>query len=85
MDLARSRIHPAWLSRMDKVVFAEALEETLGEFVNALANIHLPSYLAAKQRLRAAAVDAIDDELTLEAYQRCEPGNVSLPMAEHKK
>lgn len=103
VELARSRIHPAWLSRtvtlgemfepdealmaglLDKVVSAEALEDTLDGIVTAMANIHLPSHVAAKQRLRAAAVAAmraaIDAELTPQAYQQRGLGDVALPMA----
>jgi enoyl-CoA hydratase len=101
VELARSRVHPAWLSRtvtlgemftpddaltagfLDKVVSATQLEETLDALVEALANTHLPSHIAAKQRLREGAVaimrDAIDAELTLDAYQQRAPGDVRLP------
>jgi enoyl-CoA hydratase/carnithine racemase len=107
VELARSRVHPAWLSRtvtlgemfapddaltagfLDKVVSAEQLDDAVDELVKSLANIHLPSHIAAKQRLRGTAVEimraAIAAELTLEAYQQRGPSGVALPMAEQKR
>lgn len=91
IELARSRVHPAWLSRtvtlgemyepddavaagfLDRVVAADAVEETLHEVVDALRGVHAPSHALAKERLRrpamAAMREAIDRELTLAAYE----------------
>lgn len=91
IELARSRVHPAWLSRtvtlgemfepdeavvagfLDRVIPANEVEPALKELVAALRNLHMPSHALAKQRLRHAAMaamrEAIDRELTLDAYR----------------
>lgn len=91
IELARSRLHPAWLSRtvtlgemyepeaavvagfLDRVVPANAIEGVLGEILAALKGLNAAMHGAAKLRLRrqtmAAMREAIDRELTLEAYQ----------------
>jgi len=91
IELARSRLHPAWLSRtvtlgemyvaddaivagfLDHVVAPEEIDHAIGASVAALRKLHGPSHAAAKRRLRQPAVDAmraaIDDELTLAAYE----------------
>lgn len=90
VELARSRLHPAWLSRtvalgemfgpddsviagfLDRVVASEELERTAKTVLAALKALHAPSHAIAKQRLRRSAMaamrQAIDAELTLEAY-----------------
>lgn len=90
VELARSRIHPAWLSRtvtlgemfepddaaiagfLDRVVPAETIDQAVEELLPALKAVHTPSHVLAKQRLRrsarAAMREAIDAELTLDAY-----------------
>jgi enoyl-CoA hydratase len=90
VELARSRLHPAWLSRtvtlgemfepddaivagfLDRVVAAEKIEQTIEATLAALKALHAPSHASAKQRLRRSAMaairQAIDAELTLEAY-----------------
>jgi len=90
VELARSRIHPAWLSRtvtlgemfepddavvagfLDRVVAAEDIEQTVAAALAALKALHAPSHAVAKRRLRcsaqAAMRQAIDAELTLDAY-----------------
>ncbi|TVS17774.1 MAG: crotonase/enoyl-CoA hydratase family protein [Gammaproteobacteria bacterium] len=89
IELARSRVHPAWLSRtvtlgemfepedaliagfVDAVVPGEQIEQRISEAIDALKNVHRPSHLVAKQRLRRATMaamrEAIDTELTVEA------------------
>jgi len=91
IELARSRVHPAWLSRtvtlgemfepdeavvagfLDRVIPANDLEQALKDVVAGLRNLHMPSHALAKQRLRRAAMaamrEAIDRELTLDAYR----------------
>jgi enoyl-CoA hydratase len=91
IELARSRVHPAWLSRtvtlgemfepdeavvagfLDRVIPANEVEPALKEVVAGLRNLHMPSHALAKQRLRHAAMaamrEAIDRELTLDAYR----------------
>ncbi len=90
VELARSRMHPAWLSRtvttgemfepeealkaglLDHVVAENEVEETLSSVVSAITVIHRPSHAIAKIRLRQPAMtamrDAIDRELTSEAF-----------------
>jgi len=91
VELARSRLHPAWLSRtvtlgemfepddavaaglLDRVVAADALDQTVGGIVSALRAVHLPSHALAKERLRGATAAAmraaIERELTPSAYR----------------
>ena len=91
IELARSRVHPAWLSRtvtlgemfepdeaviagfLDRVIPANDVEQALQDVVAGLRNLHMPSHALAKQRLRHAAMaamrEAIDRELTLDAYR----------------
>jgi enoyl-CoA hydratase len=91
IELARSRVHPAWLSRtvtlgemfepdeavvagfLDRVIPANDVEQALKDVVAGLRNLHMPSHALAKQRLRHAAMaamrEAIDRELTLDAYR----------------
>jgi enoyl-CoA hydratase len=90
IELARSRVHPAWLSRtvtlgemyepddavvagfLDRAVAADDVDGTIEGVVVAMRAIHAPSHALAKQRLRRATGlamrEAIDRELTLEAY-----------------
>ena len=90
VELARSRMHPAWLSRtvalgemftpeaaleaglLDRVVAPEALDTELSLILEGMKAVHRPSHALAKRRLRypamAAIRDAIDRELTIEAY-----------------
>jgi enoyl-CoA hydratase len=103
IELARTRLHPAWLSRtvtlgemyepdeaaaagfLDRVVEPSQLETTLEQVVGALAGLHLVSHVAAKIRLRAAAIaamrQAIEEELTETAYlvRADGPSSVKLP------
>jgi len=91
IELARSRVHPALLSRtvtlgemfepdeavaagfLDRVIPANDVEQALKDVVAGLRNLHMPSHARAKQRLRHAAMaamrEAIDRELTLDAYR----------------
>jgi enoyl-CoA hydratase len=90
IELARSRVHPAWLSRtvtlgemfepddaviaglLDRVVPEDEVETTVQATLAAVRGIHAPSHALAKQRLRqgttAAMREAIERELTMEAY-----------------
>jgi len=99
-ELARSRLHPAWLSRtvtigqmfsgddalsaglVDAVINEAALEETVNAAAEALKAIHRPSHAAAKLRIRKATIqvmrEAIDAEITLEAYQQRAKGTSSV-------
>ena len=101
VELARTRLHPAWLSRtvtlgemfepdeaavagfLDKVEPHGRIDQAVDEAVVALLNIHLPSHAAAKQRLRGRAMilmrQAIESELTFEAYQSRGASEVMLP------
>jgi enoyl-CoA hydratase/carnithine racemase len=58
---------------LDRAVPAEAVDAALGEIVTGLKGLHAASHALAKQRLRrqaAAAIrEAIDRELTPEAYR----------------
>jgi enoyl-CoA hydratase len=91
IELARSRLHPAWLSRtvtlgemyepqdavvagfLDRVVPTNEIEGVLGEILSALRGLNPAIHKSAKLRLRrqamAAMREAIDRELTLEAYR----------------
>ncbi len=101
IELARSRVHPAWLSRtvtlgetfepddalsagfVDKVEPQDRIDRAIEEAISLLGKVHLPSHAAAKLRLRKSAMalirQAIDAEITLEAYQRRSTGKVKLP------
>jgi enoyl-CoA hydratase len=91
IELARSRVHPAWLSRtvtlgemfepddalvagfLDRVVPGNEVEQTIDEVVAAARSLSAPAHALAKLRLRggviAAMREAIERELTLDAYQ----------------
>ena len=91
IELARSRLHPAWLSRtvtlgemyepqdavvagfLDRVVPTNEIDGVLGEILSALRGLNPAIHKSAKLRLRrqamAAMRQAIDRELTLEAYR----------------
>jgi enoyl-CoA hydratase len=91
IELARSRLHPAWLSRtvtlgemyepqdavvagfLDRAVPADEVDRVLDEILGALRGLNAAIHRSAKLRLRrqtmAAMREAIDRELTLEAYQ----------------
>ena len=91
IELARSRLHPAWLSRtvtlgemyepeeavaagfLDRIVPANAIDAALGETISALKGLNVAMHGSAKLRLRQPAMEAmreaIDRELTLEAYR----------------
>jgi enoyl-CoA hydratase len=91
IELARSRLHPGWLSRtvtlgemyepqdavvagfLDRVVPANEIDGVLGEILSALRGLNPAIHKSAKLRLRrqamAAMREAIDRELTLEAYR----------------
>ena len=72
---------------LDRVVSLDALDEEVEAALEVLRRIHLPSHAAAKPRLRAGAIqavrDAIDAELTPQAYARRAVGgsSVRLPKA----
>jgi len=59
---------------LDRVAPPDALADEVAAALEALRRIHLPSHAIVKQRLRAGALqamrDAIEAELTLEAYAR---------------
>lgn len=91
IELARSRLHPAWLNRtvtlgemyepedavvagfLDRAVPATAINGVLGEILPALKGLNAAMHGSAKLRFRqqtmAAMREAIDRELTLEAYR----------------
>jgi enoyl-CoA hydratase len=91
IELARSRLHPSWLSRtvalgemyqpdealiagfLDRVVPAGEVERTMDGIAAALRTLHARSHALAKRSLRRATLaamrEAIDQELTLAAYQ----------------
>lgn len=91
IELARSRVHPAWLSRtvtigemfgpedavvagfLDHAVSATEIDQTLEQILSALKGVNVAMHMTAKQNLRrqtmAAMRDAIDTDLTLEAYK----------------
>jgi len=101
IELARSRVQPAWLSRtvtlgemyepddavvagfLDRCVPATEVAPALETVVGAMRGLHGPSHALAKKRLRratqAAMREAIDRELTLEAYASRSPSAVVLP------
>ena len=91
IELARSRLHPAWLSRtvtlgemfepqdaviagfLDRAVPVAAINEALDEILSALKGVNAPMHALAKHNLRkqtmAAMREAIDADLTIEAYR----------------
>jgi enoyl-CoA hydratase len=91
IELARSRLHPSWLSRtvttgemygpddaliaglLDRVVPQDSIDAELDAVVAGLRAIHGSSHAIAKKRLRQPTMDAmrdaIDRELTMEAYR----------------
>lgn len=91
IELARGRLHPAWLSRtvtlgemyepedaviagfLDRAVPPQAVDRTLDEILTGVKSVNVAMHAAAKRRLRqptmAAMREAIDRELTIEAYQ----------------
>jgi enoyl-CoA hydratase len=91
IELARSRLHPAWLSRtvtlgemfepedaviagfLDRVVPPAEVDAALGEVVSALKGVNVAMHATSKHILRqqvmAAMREAIDADLTPEAYQ----------------
>ena len=91
IELARNRLHPAWLSRtvtlgemyepedavtagfLDRAVSADAVEGTLSDIISGLKGLNRAMHAQAKRKLRrhamAAIREAIDSELTPEAYQ----------------
>ena len=103
IELARSRLHPAWLSRtvtlgemfepedavtaglLDRVVAPDEIDSALEEVLSALKNVNVSMHALAKVNLRkhamAAMRQAIDEDLTLEAYQAGAAGlaGVALP------
>jgi enoyl-CoA hydratase len=68
---------------LDKVVPPDEIDRALSGLIEALKDTHLPSHRAAKVRLRSPAMaavrSAIDEELTLQAYQNRELGSVKFP------
>jgi enoyl-CoA hydratase len=103
IELARSRLHPAWLSRtvtlgemfepedavtaglLDRVVRPDGIDRALEEVLSTLKNVNVSMHALAKVNLRqhamAAMRQAIDDDLTLQAYQAGAAGlaGVALP------
>jgi enoyl-CoA hydratase len=91
IELARSRLHPAWLSRtvtlgemfepddavtaglLDRVVPPDEIDGALEQVLSTLKNVNASMHAAAKLNLRKHAMalmrDAIDEDLTLDAYQ----------------
>lgn len=91
IELARSRIHPAWLNRtvtlgemfephdavlagfLDRLAMPDEAERLITHMCAKLAQLHQPSHVAAKRRLRRPTMDAmesaIESELTLDAYE----------------
>jgi|SRR5579875_383642 len=91
IELARSRVHPAWLSRtvtlgemfepqdavtagfLDRAVPPDEIDRALREILSALAGVNVAMHATAKNNLRrqamAAMREAIDTDLTLQAYQ----------------
>jgi enoyl-CoA hydratase len=91
IELARSRVHPAWLSRtvtlgemfepedaviagfLDRAVSPEAIEGSLAEVLSALKGVNRSMHASAKLNLRKQAMsamrEAIDEDLTIEAYR----------------
>ena len=101
VELARSRLHPAWLSRtvtlgemfephdaviagfLDRVEKPDDADMVIRNISRTLAQMHQPSHVAAKLRLRRPTMDAmksaIESELTLDAYENRGPSEVLLP------
>jgi enoyl-CoA hydratase len=91
IELARSRVHPAWLSRtvtlgemfepedvvaagfLDRTVPPGQVDAALDEALAALKRINVSMHATAKRNLRKHAMasmrEAIDTDLTLDAYQ----------------
>lgn len=91
IELARSRVHPAWLSRtvtlgemfgpedavtagfLDRAVPPEEVDQALSDVLSALKGVNVSMHAMAKQNLRSRTMsamrEAIDADLTLEAYQ----------------
>jgi enoyl-CoA hydratase len=91
IELARSRLHPAWLSRtvtlgemfgpeeavaagfLDRAVPRATIDQTISEVLSALRGVNVSVHATAKRDLRrqamAAMREAIDADLTLEAYR----------------
>lgn len=91
IELARSRIHPAWLSRtvtlgemfepddavtagfLDRAVLSGDIDEALVEVLSVLKGVNVAMHTRAKHDLRrqvmAAMREAIDADLTIEAYR----------------
>jgi enoyl-CoA hydratase len=91
IELARSRVNPAWLSRtvtlgemyepeaavtagfLDRVVPLDQIDGALAEALAALKYVNTTMHATAKYNLRKQAMDAmreaIDADLTIEAYQ----------------
>jgi enoyl-CoA hydratase/carnithine racemase len=91
IELARSRVHPGWLSRtvtlgemfepedavtagfLDRAVPPDQIDKALAEILAALKAVNVSMHATAKHNLRkqamAAMREAIDTDLTLEAYQ----------------
>jgi enoyl-CoA hydratase len=105
IELARSRVQPAYLSRtvtlgemfepqeavvagfLDKAIAATDVEPGLADLLVMARGLHGPSHTLAKRRLRratcAAMREAIEQELTLDAYRSAPAGRsaVVLPGA----
>lgn len=91
IELARSRVHPAWLSRtvtlgemfepedaviagfLDRAVPPEEIEGSLAEVLSALKSVNRSMHASAKLNLRKQAMsavrEAIDEDLTIDAYR----------------
>ena len=91
IELARSRVHPAWLSRtvtlgemfepedavtagfLDRAVPPNEVDGALSEVLSALKGVNVEMHTTAKHDLRrqamAAMREAIDADLTIEAYR----------------
>ena len=91
IELARSRVHPAWLSRtvtlgemfepedavtagfLDRAVPPNEVDGALSEVLSALKGVNVEMHATAKHNLRrqamAAMREAIDADLTIEAYR----------------
>lgn len=106
IELARSRLHPAWLSRtvtlgemfepqdavtagfLDRAVPPAEVNGALEEVLSALKGVNVSMHAMAKHNLRkqamAAVREAIDADLTLEAYRAGAAGlaGVVLPRSE---
>ena len=103
IELSRSRLHPAWLSRtvtlgemfepeeaatagfLDRAVPPSDIEATLSEVLSSLKGVNTRMHEIAKLNLRrqtmVAMREAIDVDLTLEAYQAraADPLEIVLP------